>query len=78
MSPFQCRELAAAGRFDETHLIDRIRAREFSLVVTEGDLEHRTQGFFSPGIHEAILNNYGFSEKFGTQYIYIPNMRVRE
>lgn len=77
LEPFLMSRLALEGRWDETPLLERVRRREFALIVVEDDLSHPGGRRLSatPTFAEAVRENYALERTLPgviTQHIWRP------
>lgn len=69
---FQSRWLAREGRFDESPVIRMIQDKSFKAIVTRARYDLQEDGFFSPKIQQALVQNYQWADSFGPHHLFVP------
>jgi hypothetical protein len=62
--------LARSNRWNESGLIRMLRERRFALIVSHIDLD--SDGFYSPGVRQAIRESYRLDNRIGEYSLYRP------
>ncbi len=74
---FHLSMLQTAGRYDDTDLIQRIRQREYGLVVLRGDVRQTRyingQPKWPESVRRAIADYYVFSKRVDLYWLYVPD-----
>jgi hypothetical protein len=75
--PFNLSQLQTAGRFDPSDLIQRIRQRDFGLIVLRGDVRQTRyingQPKWPESVRRAIADYYVFSKRVDIYWLYVPD-----
>jgi hypothetical protein len=72
-------ELAATGAWDERDLVERVRAGEFSMFVTQGDRGDKLfDARYSPAVSAAMEAAYPIKQKAAGLVVHLPRSPGRE
>jgi len=73
LSPFQVNQLTQINKLSEEKILTDISQHNFSLIMSEGQLDENQNRYFSEAIRRKILDHYSLNQAFGQQHLYIPN-----
>ncbi|MCM8821838.1 MAG: hypothetical protein NC831_03370 [Candidatus Omnitrophica bacterium] len=74
IEPYQFSQLARYGRWDEVHIVNMIKEKQFNLILMSVDSYEKGSEKFTPSMLEAIKTNYQIKRVIGNFYILEPRL----